>query len=269
MNIFIRLLTRIFDLLLLPFSCLDPVYGLVFISILAGIVFLKIFGLVSNQKDIKKVKDKIKAHMLVVVLYRDNFKISIKAVLKLLGYNFVYIKYVLIPLFFMIIIFIFIFGQMNFRYRYAPLRVGEETILKVKANENSDISKFLLKSSNELTVTTPALRINENNEIYWKFKGNSNGIHKLTVIDDRNKKHEIEAFVETNSGKIPRGKYKSWFKRILNPGFEPLKNINAVTIRYPTIKHKVFSFHLNWLIIFFIVSIISGLLFKRFLNVEI
>ncbi len=269
MDFFIRALTKIFDLMLLPFSHFNPIYGLVFISVILGIVFLKIFGLVSNQKSIKKVKDKIKAHILAVVLYRDNFKISIKSILKLLGYNFVYIKKILIPLFFMSIVFIFVFGQMDLRYGFDPLRIGEETVLKIKADKKSNIRDFLLESSNNLTITTPALRINENNEIYWKFLANSDGIHKLTLIDDLKKKHEIEVFVGNNRRKIPHGKYKSWFKRILYPGFEPLKTINVITIRYPTTKYKIFNFHLNWLTIFFIVSIISGLLFKRFLNVEI
>lgn len=255
-----------------PFEKISPVYGLCFIAVLSGILLLKIFGLVSNQKAIKKNRAKIKAYILEVVLYRDNMNISLNAILKMLKYNIVYMKYIIIPLIVMIIPFMFIFAQLNLRYSTQSLNKGEETIVTVKAEKESAFKEFSILVSDGLKVTTPALRIKEKDEIYWRIKALIMGKQIVKIIDNTSREYTLPVMVNTQRLKLPAVRYKNRLKSLLNPGVKALDSKSAVKtirIRYPEVTYKIFNLHLHWLIIFLIVSVFGGLAFKKFLGVEI
>jgi len=274
MNLFLYILTKFFDVILLPFTKLSsPVYGLIFISVLIGIFFLKIFGFVSNQKGIKKAKNKIRAHILEIALFKDSIVISLQAVIKLLVSNLSYMKFAVVPLFFMVILFSFFYGQLELRYGNAPLNTGSETIFKIKVNENSILNDYNIKVSKGLEVTTPALRIKQKNEIYWRIKAIEKGAHSIII---KNKNEECASF-PVYAGNIIARKIASknsvyFVDKILYPGLPPLdesSGIKLINLKYPVKKYVFLFLNLNWLIYFFIISVLSGLVFKKFIKVEI
>lgn len=126
------ILGHLFSVLFFPFRHLNPWFGMVFVSLLTGLLMLVIFRLTSNQEGIKRVKDKIKAHLLELRLFKDNLNISLKAQGQILRHNFRYIGYSLKPMLVMMIPLILILVQLNFWFGYKPLRPGESAILKVK-----------------------------------------------------------------------------------------------------------------------------------------
>ena len=79
MGLINRLLGSLFDLLFLPFRSLNPWAGMIFISLLTGLLMLLIYRWTSNQAGIRRVKDKIKAHLLELRLYKDNMGVTMKA----------------------------------------------------------------------------------------------------------------------------------------------------------------------------------------------
>ena len=274
MFFFIYVLTKIFDVLLFPFTKLSsPVYGLIFISALSGIFFLKIFGLVSNQNGIKTAKNKIKAHILEIVIFKDSLVIPLKAFAKLLISNLSYMKFAVVPLFFMIIIFAFFYGQLELRYGSAPLPIGEETLFKISFNENTNLNDYSIEVNSGLKITTPALRIKQKKEIYWRIKALENGVHSV-IIKYNNKKTESFPVYAGNIivHKIPYKNSINFLDKILYPGLKPLDNsaqIKMINANYPVKKYKFLFFKFNWLIYFFIISVLSGLVFKKFIKVEI
>ncbi len=58
------ILNKFFGILFFPFQFIDPLWPLLFISVLTGILMLLAFRYTSNQKEIRKEKDKIKAHLM-------------------------------------------------------------------------------------------------------------------------------------------------------------------------------------------------------------
>ena len=274
MNFFIYILTKFFDIILLPFTKLSsPVYGLIFISLLSGIFFLKIFGLVSNQKGIKKVKDKIRAHILEIVLFKDSLSLSLKAILKLLSANFLYMKFAVIPLFFMIIIFSFFYGQLQLRYGNSPLKLGDETIFKLTVNNNANLDDYSIQVTEGLKQTTPPLRIRKKQEIYWRIKALAKGEHSIII---KNKNKDTVSFPvytgNVTAHKIPDSNSDNTILKMLYPGLKPLdtsSGIKLIELNYPVKKYKFLFFNLSWLIYFFIISVLSGLVFKKFIKVEI
>ena len=64
MDLFNKIITWIFDILFYPFAGLHPVWGLIFISVITGVLMLLIFKVTSNQAGIRKTKSHIQAYLL-------------------------------------------------------------------------------------------------------------------------------------------------------------------------------------------------------------
>ena len=127
-------LNGLFDLLMFPFRALDAWWGMVAISLLTGLLMLAVFRLTSNQAGIRAAKDRIKAHLLEMRLFKDNFRVSFGAQRQILAANWRYIGYSAKPLLVMIVPLVLILIQLNFWFGYEPLAVGQTAILKVRIN---------------------------------------------------------------------------------------------------------------------------------------
>ncbi|NOR12743.1 MAG: hypothetical protein GQ545_05770, partial [Candidatus Aminicenantes bacterium] len=100
---FNRVFGKIFDLLFIPFRDMNPWVGMIIISFLTGLLMLVIFRYTSNQAGIKKAKNKIKAHLLELRLYKDSLGLSLKAQGNILLANLKYITHSFKPMLVMII----------------------------------------------------------------------------------------------------------------------------------------------------------------------
>jgi len=67
---------KLIEWMILPFRGMTPWIGMAVISLVTGIFMLLIFRLTSNQKGIRQVKDKIKAHLMEIRLFKDNLGLS-------------------------------------------------------------------------------------------------------------------------------------------------------------------------------------------------
>ncbi len=59
---------------------------------------------------------------------------------------------------------------------------------------------------------------------------------------------------------------------LLYPGEPPIDGtspVESVRIQYPPLEMRLLGFHIDWLVAFFVLSILSGFAFKGLLGVEI
>ena len=64
--------TKLFNLVLIPLEWMGDELALIVISGVFGVLALIVFKHISNQKGIKKAKDKIKGHMIAIRIYQDD-----------------------------------------------------------------------------------------------------------------------------------------------------------------------------------------------------
>ena len=268
-------LNKIFDIIFLPFQGMSPWVGMIIISLLTGFLMLFIYRHTSNQVGIKRVKDRIKANLLEIRLFKDNMSVSLKAQGNILLANLKYITYSFKPLLVMIVPIILILVQLNFWFGYQPLKVGESTILKVKLEEGQNplILDLKVEPSAALSIETPPLRIEEEREISWRLRANEKGIHKLNLtLDNQRLFKEVlvaqKALIKVSPQKVERG----FFNELFNPVEKPLPRdlpIKSIEILYPSKSMSLFGRHIHWLIVYFALSIILGFAFKGIFKVEI
>ena len=78
MNALNGLLTKIFDVILVPLEFMGNEMALILLSGIFGVLALVVFKYISSQKGIKAAKDKIKGHMIAIRLYQNDLVVVAK-----------------------------------------------------------------------------------------------------------------------------------------------------------------------------------------------
>lgn len=102
------------------------------ISAAAGVVFILIFKYTSDQKAIGRAKDKFKANMLAMKLFKDELGVTLRSAVGAFGRVFQRLFYSLRPLLVMIVPVALLLVQMSLWYEARPLRVGEEAMVTME-----------------------------------------------------------------------------------------------------------------------------------------
>lgn len=266
---------KIFELIFFPFRNLSPWLGMILISFLTGLFMIFVFRYTSNQDGIRKTKNRIKAHLLELRLYKDSLNLTLKAQGQILLSNLKYISYSARPMLVMIVPILLILIQLNLWFGYQSLKPGQTALLKVKLKEglNPLETNISLEPSSGVNVETSPLHIEEEREIDWRLRAKEKGVHTLNL------KWNEQSFAKNISigqdllTKISALKVKKGIlSEIFNPGEKPLARdlpVQSIEVTYPGQRMNFFGWRIHWLIVFFILSIIFGFSFKGLFKVEI
>jgi len=231
------------------------------------------FRLTSNQQGIQEIKNRIKAHFFEIRLFKDDLGLMLEAQKNILTANLLYMKYSLRPMLFLIVPVVLIMVQLSLRFDRHPLRVGESAIVKLSFKDNAPFNgNAALKVPEGIIIETPPLRIRKEREINWRIKALKKGTYNL--------KFELNpgAFtkrlvVNDNLARLSTRRVSAnLFQQILYPAEKSLpieSGIEFIGITYPPISYNILGREIHWLVIFFIVSIATGFMLKKFFKVEI
>ena len=92
MKFILELFNRLFDLITFGTSPSSRYWFMAIISLISALVFLYLYKLVSNQQRIKRYKNSIWGNILQMRIYQDNLWVICTSILKVLGYNLLYLK---------------------------------------------------------------------------------------------------------------------------------------------------------------------------------
>jgi uncharacterized membrane protein (DUF106 family) len=266
---------KIFDVIFLPFRNMNPWVGMVVVSLLTSFFMLFVFRYTSNQKGIKTVKNKIKAHLLEIRLFQDNLGQSLKAQGAILKQNVRYIGYSGKPMLVMIVPLILILVQLNFWFAYKPLMPEEPAILKVKLREGfvPTETQIELTPSSGVIIESPALRIDEEREIDWRLSTTREGIHELGItIGGKTVKKSINSRLRNLQKISPMKPYNNFLDQLFYPVEPPLSKslpLESISITQPEYRFNLLGLRMHWIIVYFALSIIFGFGLKGFFGVEI
>ncbi|MEE9390031.1 MAG: hypothetical protein V3U91_02195 [Candidatus Aminicenantaceae bacterium] len=275
MWIFNSFFNKLFELIFLPFRSMSLWIGMVIISLLTGFLMLLVFRLTSNQEGIRKVKNKIKAHLLEFRLFKDSLSISLRAQGNILRHNLKYLSYYGKPMLVMIIPLILILFQLNIWFGSQSLEIGETTILKVELQEGVNLLdiNLTIEPSTGFDIETPPLRIEEEREINWRLRAKEKGVHDLTLVINGQRFKKKVAVAQKPLSKIsPLKVRRNFINELLNPGEPPLSGeppIKAIEIKYPAKNMNLFGWHIHWLIIYMVLSVILSFAFRGVFKIEI
>jgi uncharacterized membrane protein (DUF106 family) len=272
---------KIFDGILYPFKAMHPSIGLLVISIIAGLIMVWIFGKASNQKAILLYKNRLKAHIAEIWLFRDNLIQMLLAVLRVLGNTGIYFLNSLRPMVVMLVPILIIMVMLGVRYEHRMMLPGETVIVSSVVDDAAWArgDAVTLTGSDGVEVISPALRIPQKNEIDWKVRAVKPGTHTVTLnTPSGTVTKEVHIAADMAEAKplhalaSARGRmFSSAF--LLFPVERPLPGdcgISKLELSgLPTRDLELFGLSVNWLVLFFIVSMIAGFSIKDLIGVEV
>jgi hypothetical protein len=261
--------------LLWPFRTLSPWFGMIAVSLATAVLMLEVYKLTSNQAAIRRAKDLIKAHLLEMRLYKDNMRVTMAAQGGIVRANLAYMAANLKPLAVMIVPLVLILAQLSVWFDRAPLRPGDETLVKARLVESADpvAAGLEIETPPGLEITAPPVRIPDLHEVVWRIKAVAPGNGTIVL---RSGGTVLEKSLAVGGRPLSRvsalASRGSFVKRVLYPGEPPLPSgslVRSVEILYPARSLVLFGLSVNWLIAYFVLSVVFGFAFKGLFKVEI
>jgi len=207
------------------------------LAFFAAIFALLVFRLTSNQPEIVAAKDKIKAHFLELRLFNDNLTVTLAAQAKIVIYTLKYLRHTLLPAILLLVPFTLLVIQIESTYAWRSLEIGESTILTIKLNGSRGIDKLSprLSAPAGLLLETPALRIDETNQILWRIRALAPGVHTVNV-DLGGAGFERGIAVGIRGLQFTPTVYsRNDVRTLTSPGTVPLPGdgVSSITVSYP------------------------------------
>ena len=269
------ILTFLFGLVYEPLKWLGPFWSMVAISWLGGMFMVWIFGKVSNQDAIHRTRNRLSAELIALRLFKDDLRVFFGIQYQVLAWTLKYLRHSLVPMLILMVPTMIILIQLNLHYGSRPLRVGEQTLVKVKLRDPGALGRgaaISLKAPDSLKIETQGVRVAEMKEVCWRVRGVAPGRFDLTVSDGRVSVMKNVAVGGRLEGVSSMRTGEHWLTSLLYPGEAPIPSesaIESIEIRYPELDISILGKNMNWLILFLVLSLGFGYAFKGLLGVQI
>lgn len=252
-------MNALFDLLLLPFRTLDPLWGLMWISALAGLMMILVFKKTSNQQAISKLRKKMASRALGMLLFLESPATVVKLAFGLIIDNFIYLWHLLKPMLIITLPFVLIASQLDARYSRSPESIEQPSTVTV-VWKDSVLSENLTEPEAGFLIS-PIVTIGDSLEQSFSFTGSS-GMFTYEAMG-------IRLGSTGGSGSIIiRGSEQNGFMRNLFRPWNSKANDNITEVR-AHIQERNFNIlgkKWNWFTVFLVFSslwaILGAVLFK-------
>jgi len=251
----------------------SPLFLVVVLSIVVGFVMVLLFGYTSDQKAIARAKDQLKAHLLAVRLYRDQLDVVMGSYGKVLRGTGRYLKLAFMPLLYVIIPITILIVQLDRTLGLSAIRVNAPFLLTVRTNTDA-ASSVSVELPPGMTSDAAPVHVPADNEVVWRLIANHEGSYEVRIIAEG---QDVRKTVRVSSqlARVSPIRLRDHFwERIFLSGEATLPAngaIESISVDYPTrnIPLGIAGYEMNWIWLFFILSMIAGFVFKELLGIQI
>ena len=261
------------DMLQAPVATMPGWLSITILSAVVGVLALVIFKYTSNQKAIGRVRDDIKANLLAVKLFRDNFSVALRSQARVMAAAVKLLVYSLVPMLVIILPVCLVLAQMGTWYQVRPVRPGDgQVTVQLKMNHRAGtLPQVSLDPLPGVRLLTGPVRVPSRDEIYFRLQPLEYGNHTLVFhIGDARYEKQLavgEGFMRVS----PRRPGANPGDVLLYPMEKPFSSgdhIGSISIAYPARESKIFGTDW-WIVYFFLASMAFAMLCKPFLKVRI
>lgn len=266
-------MNSLFSMLRGSFEAVPPWLTLMMISALLGVALLILFKYTSNQAAIGRVRDKIKANLLTMKLFKDDIPVVLRSQVRVFGAAGMLLLYSIPPMVFMALPFCLVMGQLGVWYQASPLPEKEQAVVVMQLSDSGgqDGLNASLVPDKAVQVITGPVKVPAKQQVYWKIQANQSGVHELEFnVGDVLVQKELSV----GGGFMPVSMKRpalSVGDLILYPAEQPFGKaspVESIEIGYPD-RPGLLTGSGNWVITLFIISMLSGLAVKKTFNVKI
>jgi uncharacterized membrane protein (DUF106 family) len=250
----------------------SPLLIVIVVSLAVGLLMVVLFGYTSDQKAIGIAKDQLKAHLLAVRLYRDQIPVVMGSYGKILRGTGRYLKLAFKPLLYVIVPITLLMVQIDRYLGQTPLPRNTPFLLTVHATASDALNDVTLDLPPEITMTAPAVHIPANNDIVWRLAGSKDGKYEVRIVAAGQTATKTVC-VGSDLPRISTVRFRGHFwDRMLSsaePELPENSPIESISVNYPDRDIEVAGYGMNWIWMFFILSMVAGFIFKELLGIQI
>jgi uncharacterized membrane protein (DUF106 family) len=266
----------------------SPLSIVIIVSVVIGLLMVVLFGYTSDQKAIGIAKDQLKAHLLAVRLYRDQIPVVMGSYGKILRGTGRYLKLAFKPLLYVIIPITLLMVQIDRYLGQTPLPENTPFLLtvhlaktpggfaKIGDESRDDVHDALndvrLELPPEITMTAPPVHIPASNDIVWRLAGSKEGKSEIKIAAAGQSATKTVC-VGTDLPRIStirlRGQFWERMFSSAEPALPENSPIESISINYPDRDIQIAGYGMNWIWLFFILSMVAGFIFKELLGIQI
>ena len=257
----------------------SPLSIVIIVSVVVGLLMVVLFGYTSDQKAIGIAKDQLKAHLLAVRLYRDQIPVVMGSYGKILRGTGRYLKLAFKPLLYVIIPITLLMVQIDRYLGATAIAVNAPFLLTIHlaapASGGDATNDATLDLPPEITMTAPPVHVAAENEIVWRLVGSKEGKYEVKIAAGQTAGAAATKTVCVGSDlpRISTVRLRGHFwDRIFSsdePSLPENGSIDSISINYPDRNIEIAGYGMNWIWLFFILSMIAGFIFKEILGIQI
>jgi uncharacterized membrane protein (DUF106 family) len=255
----------------------SPLSIVIVVSLVVGLLMVVLFGYTSDQKAIGIAKDQLKAHLLAVRLYRDQIPVVMGSYGKILRGTGRYLKLAFKPLLYVIIPITLLMVQIDRYLGQNPIAPNAPFLLtahlSAQPNGSNDLtSDATLDLPPEITMTAPPVHIPAENKIVWRLSGSQEGKYEVKIAA-AGQSVSKSVCIGNDLPRISTFRLRGQFwERMFSSAETALPEnspIESISINYPDRDIDIAGYGMNWIWLFFILSMIAGFIFKEILGIKI
>jgi uncharacterized membrane protein (DUF106 family) len=250
----------------------SPLSIVIIVSLIVGLVMVVLFGYTSDQKAIGIAKDQLKAHLLAVRLYRDQIPVVMGSYGKILRGTGRYLKLAFKPLLYVIVPITLLMVQIDRYLGQTPLPTNAPFLLTVHTSSGDRLNDVTLDVPPEVTITAPPVHILASNDVVWRLAGSKDGKYDLNLVAGGQTVTKTVALgndVPRISTIRLRGQFWERMFSSAEPALPASSPIESISINYPDRNIDIAGYGMNWIWMFFILSMVAGFIFKELLGIKI
>lgn len=259
------------DLLLLPFRGISPVWALVWISAVAGILLVWFFGKVSDQEAIGRIRRTIRGNLLAVRIYRHEIRTVLGLEGEILRDTLHYARQSVRPVLWLAVPVLLILAQLHPNFSERPFRPGEAILVQSFVEPEDSVDAFQLKVPDGLRLEAGPVRIPSRGEVTWRVRAERPGRYRVEIEDGESTTAK-QIVVDSGWNRVAGVRSQSLVSSLFYPGEEPIPSsspVHAIRVDYPVLDLSFLGLHPHWLLVFFLLSLVVGFSLKGVLGVEI
>lgn len=272
MNAILRVIDHIFDFMFRLLGFLPPVLVLAVLAVATAIVALLVFRRISNQKGIRKAKDRIGAHVLEIRLFPDQLSVVGRAYLAMLGSLFVYLRHSLRPVTVLFVPLFLLFVQMEAYFEHTPLPVSTNFLVRAVVVEGQDVNGLQIETPSGLALTAPPVHIADEREVDWRLRAEKEGEYEVRVRlggTDYTKRIVAGSGLRRVNSERRRG---GIWETLLSQAEPPLpkdRAVESIEVQYPLREIAIWKWSFNWVLLFLVFMLGSALALKGLFGTEL
>jgi len=253
---------------------MSPLLIVVVLSIVIGLLMIVLFGYTSDQKAIGIAKDRLKAHLLAVRLYRDQLHVVMGSYGKVLGGTGRYLKLAFKPLLYVIIPITLMIVWLDRSLGLTAIQTNTPFLMTAHVNDPSALDGVTIDLPPGIEASAPAVHISADNEVVWRLVATQEGSYDLKIAAGGQTVTKSVRVTSELAQVSPERWRDHFWQRMFSSGESALPSnsaVESIIVEYPArnIPLGVAGYEMNWIWLFFILSMIAGFVFKELLGIKI